>query len=254
MASCGNKIGVPCGTNSSCPDGSGCPGDRCPDFTLKRHDTHPAFKVAVSDCDGPLDLTSEDLSVSVSIWGNAKLKAAIDDADTEIAFADNIGFDQLMVGDIIIMDRVRLPEQMLVKAFDEDAKLIEVERGYNSTTASAWVKGAKLKFFRAIDAAGVIETTVEDVEQLDGTVLKDQVIDSFLVYEWAAVDTCTPGCFWLQFKLIKAQVESIKAQGFTDDTFTPDDFGCALPDGTEWIRRFPESSDGFLIKINNATI
>ena len=228
MASCGNKVGVPCGTSNSCPDSSGCPGDRCPDFTIKRRDTYPAFKVAVSDCDGPLDLTDENLSVSVSIWGNTKLKLEIDDAETEIAFADNIGFNQLIVGDVIIMDRVRDAEKMLVESFDEVAFTITVERGYDGTVASGWDKGAKLKFFRAIDVDATLETVVEDVEQLDGSVLTDQVMESYLVYEWSEEDTSAPGCFWLQFKL------------------TNSDEG--------WVRRFPESSEGFLIKINDATI
>lgn len=223
-----SKTGVACGSNNNCTDLSGCPSGQCPDFTIKRNDTFPAFKVAVTDCDGPLDLTNESLSVTVSFWGKSKLKTAIDESDDIIAFADNIGFDQLMVGDIIIMDRVRDTEKMLVLSFNEADFTINVERGYDSTTSSSWPKGNKLRFFRAIDVDGALETVTEDVEQLDGTILSDQIIESYLIYEWTANDTSSPGCFWLQFKLTNA-----------DDN---------------WVRRFPESSEGFLIKIYDSTV
>lgn len=222
------KAGVACGTTTNCVDTSGCPTDQCPDFSIKRNDTSPAFKVAVSDCDGPLDLTSEDLSVSVSMWGKAKLKVAIDDSETSIAFADNIGFNQVVAGDIIIMDRVRDAEKMLVESFDEDSYTITVERGYDGTNAQAWSKGDKLRFFRMIDEDASIETVLEDIEQLDGTVLEDQLVESYLRYDWTEDDTVAPGCFWLQFKL------------------TNSDEG--------WVRRFPDSSEGFLIKIHDATV
>ena len=168
------KAGLACGTNSNCIDSSGCPTDQCPDFSIKRNDTFPAFKVAVSDCDGPLDLTNEDLTLVASIWGKAKLKAAIDDAETSIAFADNIGFNQIAAGDIIIMDRVRDAEKMLVESFDEESYTITVERGYDGTNASAWSKGDKLRFFRAVDVDAVIETVLENIEQLRPVLLSRQ--------------------------------------------------------------------------------
>lgn len=222
------KAGLACGTSDSCADSSGCPKNQCPDFSIKRNDTFPFFKVAVTDCDGALDLTDENLSVTASIWGKAKLKASIDDSVTTIAFADNIGFDQIAVGDIIIMNRVRNTEKMLVESFDEDLHTITVERGYDGSSPSAWSKGDELVFFRQIDENASIETVLENVEQLDGTVLEDQLVESYLVYEWKDVDTTNPGCFWLQFKLTNSN--------------------------ENWTRRFPESSDGFLIKIYNAIV
>ncbi len=36
---------------------------------------------------------------------------------------------------------------------------------------------------------------------------------------------------------------------FTDMSLTPSSFGCALEDGVESVRRFPISTDGFVIKI-----
>jgi hypothetical protein len=215
-------VGISCGTNSdNCPDLGGCPSNQCPDFSIKKGDTYPFFKVSVSDCDGPLDLTDDDLSATASMWGKARLKTAINDTTTTLSFADNIGFTQIKAGDIIVMDRVRSPEKMLVVSFDETNYTITVDRGYSSTTAVSWAKGSKLKFFRFIDSDAALETVLEDIEQLDGTILKDQLMESRLVYDWVSGDTDSPGCFWMQFK---------------------------LTNGT-WIRSFPETSEGFLIKV-----
>jgi hypothetical protein len=118
MSVCGSKIGVPSSsTSSSCPDKFGCLPGVCPDLTIKRHDTKPPFRVSVADCDGPLDLQDESLVLEVNMWAKGRLKAAITDSDTYFALADNIGFEQIMVGDVIVCDRARLPEHMLVIGF-----------------------------------------------------------------------------------------------------------------------------------------
>jgi hypothetical protein len=254
--SCGSN--TPCGGNSGgCPSEDGCPAGVCPDFTIRRHDTRPSFKVAVTDCDGPLDLTDENLAVEASIWAKGKLKTAMTSDSVTFSLADNIGFSQIMVGDIIVMDRTRLPEYMLVKAFDEENYVVGVQRGYNSTTASAWKKGTKLKIFRTLSGTASIETVLEDIPQIDGSTLRDQIMDTFLVYDWQPEDTCTPGCYWLEFKLMKLVEEEEEAplhmSSFTPSSYTPDDFSCGLPDGVEWIRRFPVDRDGFLIKITDTT-
>ena len=62
QGACVGGIGYGCNqTGASCPDKFGCSPNQCPDFTIRRHDTRPAFQVAAEDCDGPLDLTDEDL-------------------------------------------------------------------------------------------------------------------------------------------------------------------------------------------------
>ncbi len=264
MVVTGSQTGVPCrsvSTNAGCVDEFGCPNDRIPDFQIKRHDTKPDLKVEIEDCEGPFDLSENDLVVEVNMWARAKLKAAITNADTFFALADNIGFQQAMVGDIIIMDRVRLPEHMLVLGFDEQNCLIQVQRGYNGTQASAWKKGAKLRIFRLLDAPGEIEIIRGDITQEDGSILENQLLNSFLVFEWTANSTCTPGCFWLEFKLIKMEEGSVSMMAalpgasitpsFTPSTFTPEDFGCTLGTDVEWARRFPNCGPGFLIKIEN---
>lgn len=123
---------------NGCPTEDGCIPGVCPDFVLRRHDTKPNFRVKMEDCDGPMDLT--DLILEATMWAKAKLKKTITPSDTYFALADNIGFNQIMVGDIIFMDQARLPEKMLVIAFDETNRLIEVQRGYHGTSIQTWKK------------------------------------------------------------------------------------------------------------------
>jgi hypothetical protein len=252
----GLQLGVSCGSvGSSCPDQLGCPSNVCPDFVIKRHDTKPSFKVAVEDCDGALDLTDDNLVVEVNMWAKAKLKRAITEEDYYFSLADNIGFNQIMVGDIIIMDRPRLPEHMLVTGFDETNSFVSVERGYNATTPSSWSKGQCMRIFRVMNGVAEVELLRQDVRKVDGTLERDKLVESFLVYEWDANATCLPGCYWLEFKLLKMQLlesvgyNEVITPSFTPSTMSAVDFGCTLGAGVEWVRRFPVNSDGFLIKV-----
>jgi hypothetical protein len=186
---------------ASCPDKFGCPPNVCPDFIIRRHDTRPAFKVSVEDCDGPMDFRG--LIVEANMWALAKLKANLDDTTDYFRLADDIGFEQIMVGDIIFMDRVRLPERMLVTGFDEHNKLVKVQRGYHGTTPGFWEKGTVMRIFRILGAPAEAEMVYEDIKNVDGTTDKDQLTASYLVYEWQPEDTCLPGCYWLEFKVLK---------------------------------------------------
>jgi hypothetical protein len=252
--SCNSKIGCSA-SPTGCPDQYGCVAGVCPDLLLKRNDTKPPFKVKVEDCDGPLDL--KDLVLEASMWARAKLKTAISTTDEYFALADNIGFNQIMVDDIIVMDRPRLPEKMLVTGFDETNKLVRVQRAYHGTTAQAWKKGSPLRIFKFIGSTAETEMVYEDILRLDGTTEKHVHTESFFIYEWGENDTCLPGCYYLEFKLIKMlddddSVESLSVTpSFTNPSFTPTDFGCGLGTGVEWIRRFP-TSEGFLIKISDS--
>jgi hypothetical protein len=223
------------------------------DFCIKRHDTKPDIRVSVTDCDGPLDLSDETLVLEVNMWAKGKLKTAITTSDTYFALADNIGFEQIMVGDRIVMDRVRRPETMLVTAFDENNSLVQVERGYNGTDVSAWKKGSSFKVFRLLNGIGQIASTYEDLLQEDGTIV-NTLTDTQLVYEWDSEDTCLPGCFYLEFKLLKmllleALSTEISDISFTPASFIPADFGCDMSESIEWVRRFPETKEGFLVHI-----
>lgn len=240
-----------------CPDQLGCVPGICPDFTLRRHDTKPAFKVKMEDCDGPMDLT--DLILEATMWAKAKLKKTITPSDTYFALADNIGFNQIMVGDIIFMDQARLPEKMLVIAFDETNRLIEVQRGYHGTSIQTWKKGTPLRIMKFIGATAETEMLYQDILEMDGTTTPNVLMDSFFVYEWGPTDTCLPGCYYLEFKLLKlldvAPIMPLAdpiVPSFTDPSLTPVDFGCGLGIGVEWVRRFPVDSEGFLIKITDS--
>jgi hypothetical protein len=168
---------------------------------IRRHDTKPSFRVQIEDCDGPFDF--EGLVIEASMWALAKLKSAITADDTYFRLADDIGFEQVMMGDIIVMDRVRNPEHMLVTGFDEENNLIRVQRAYHATTASAWKKGTMMRIFRMMGVPADSELSFDDVTEVDGTVKKDVLQASYLVYEWQAADTCLPGCYWFEFKVLK---------------------------------------------------
>lgn len=189
------------GSNNTCKDVFGCPPDKCPDFVIRRHDTKPPFKVKLEDCDGPLDI--QGLVVEVNMWAVAHLKKSISNDCEYFALAGNIGFEQIMVGDIIAMDRVRSPEYMLVIGFDECNKLVRVQRGYRSSTPDHWKKGSKLRIFRILNAPAQTEMVFEDIEHVDGTIESDTLTNALLVYEWTPEDVCLPGCFWLEFKILK---------------------------------------------------
>jgi len=252
-----------------CPNKWGCPPGVCPDATMKRHDTQPSFKIVIDD--DSLDLTDTNLVLEASIWAKAKLRKSINATDTYFQLADNIGFDQIMVGDVIVMDRVRSPEYMLVIGFDENNFLVEVERGYRSTAVTTWKKGTGMRIFRAMGNAATIETVTGDVIQEDGSTAHDQIIETSFVYNYDVKDTCTPGCYWLEFKLLRMTdpVENLSLSvdeetvnmldfntisdiSFTPSTMTAADFGCCLGAGVDWVRRFPASGEGFLIQIINS--
>jgi hypothetical protein len=183
-----------------CPDEFGCTG-ACPDFVIRRHDTKPAFKVLMEDCDGPMDLTG--LVVEASMWAKGKLKSALTIEDNYFSLADNIGFNQIMIGDIIIMDQIRLPEHMLVVGFDENDRLVEVQRGYHGTAIQKYKRGTPFKIMKFMNAVAQTEMIYQDVLEINGTTTSDVLMDSFFVYEWGPNDTCLPGCYYMEFKLIK---------------------------------------------------
>ncbi len=230
----------------------------CPDFAIKRHDTKPPFKVLIEDCDGPVDLT--DLVVEANMWAKAKLKKAITAADTYFQLADEIGFDQIMIGDIIIMDRVRMPEHMLVTAFDEINKFVQVQRGYNNTTASPWKKGNAMRIMKIMNGAAESQMILEDKTNVDGTIDKNILTESFLIYEWKSADVCLPGCYYLEFKVLKMlappESASLSATGTVIPSFieglTPEDYGCITGLGVEWSRRYPVNGEGYLIQIQDS--
>jgi len=247
-------------TRNNCINGTGCPSDRsgiCPDFRIKRFDTRPVFETLIKDCNTPVDLNST--VVEVSMWAKARFKSAVTSTDTYFALADNIGFTQVLIGDIIIVaGNPRTPEQMLVVGFDEENYLIEVSRGYNGTPVVGYKRGTPIRIMRVLNGIGTTEMTLTDVDQVDGTVNENVLTQSKLIYEWVAQDTCLSGCYYLELKLLKMiVVDSFNGtqQMITSEitpTFTSlsaTEIGCQLGEGVEWVRRFPADREGYLIEI-----
>ena len=237
---------------NNCPDAFGC--NEAADFWIKSHDTKPPFKICVTECDGtPMDLTG--LILEASMWFKGKLKNALETTDEYFALADNIGFDQCNIGDIIVINRVRAPEQMLITGFDENLKLIQVQRGYNGSRISYFKKGTPLRIFRILNAIATTEMDTEDIPQVDGSITTDVLVKSRLVYEWLAPDTCLPGCFYFEFKLLKMSEDNIVSSLMLAPStpsfvsYTSDEVGCEAGSGVEWVRRFPVEKDGYLVRI-----
>jgi hypothetical protein len=247
-----------CGINQfGCPDAS---TGTCPDFRIKRHDTKPSLEVSVKDCNEPIDLT--DTVLEVSMWATGKFRRAVAETDTYFALADNIGFQQSLVGDIIVVsDQVRAPEQMLVTGFDEENKLVRVQREYNGTRSWPYKKGTAIQIFRFMNSVGSTEMVLTDILQVDGSTEEDVLTESKLIYEWAAQDTCLPGCYYLELKLLKmlllnGSASLLPSMHLVSPNITPSfvspsaaELCCELGEGVEWVRRFPIDRGGFLIDI-----
>jgi hypothetical protein len=258
----GSSIAQCCLPSNACPDTFGCPPGVCPDFEIKRYDTNPPFILSVTDCNGPLDLT--DCVVEVSMWAKARLKTDITTSTTTLAFADSVGFEQLLTGDVIVMSRKRSPETMLVTGFDEVNKFVNVQRGYNGSTVNSYTKGSHLSVFRVLNSLGDVNMVRQNIEQIDGTIKNDILVDSQLLYNWRPQDTCLPGCYWLEWKLLKIQRNLITPTAIVDSLIvevlgkanaislifpTVAQPQCQLSGEVEWIRRFPVGSGGYLIHI-----
>ncbi len=244
------KINTDCPTYACSSDKFGCPAGVAPNFIIRRHDIKPSLKIEVQECDLPMDLKT--LVVEVNMWALAKIKKAITSSDTYFRLADDIGFEQIMVGDVIVFDRVRSPEHMLVTGFDETNKLVSVQRGYHGTTPSAWKKGQQIRIFRILNGMARTELNYEDVTEVDGSVTPNVLQSSFLVYDWNPGDTCLPGCYWLEFKVLKMidMVWFLPGGHWTGDTHT-DDNGYfrtgTLTDDASVVLSYDQVTDTFLI-------
>jgi len=243
---------------NKCSDKSNC--NTCPDFVIKRHDTKPDFKVSISDCDGPLDFLGENYILESNMWTKGKLRRALTETEDYFQLADNVGFNQIMINDIIMVEQTRLPEYMLVVGFDEKNHFIKVQRGYHGSLATSYKKGQPFRIFRFLNNSCTIQTILDDFEKEDSTVLEDQLVDTLFVQEWEKEHTCLPGCYWLEFKLLKMQDEEVVMNylssfsasvtpSFTPSNYTPSTYQCSLGEGVEWIRRFPLEGEGFVIQI-----
>lgn len=215
-------LGVGCNSDNNCHQNC----DGTPDFCIKRNDTMPPLRIAISDCYGAVDLTDENLALEANMWFEAKLKTNIDESDISFSFADHIGFDQISVGDVIVTGRSRNPERMLVIDIDEYSKTVFVERAYDGTASYPWKKGTVVYVFKFTDEPAEIESVFEDIEDIEGNI-QTELVETYMVYNWSSGQTDLPGCYWLEFKLMR-----LKQDG-----------------SIEWVKRFPLEKDGFLINI-----
>jgi len=220
------ELGVGCGSVSAgCDQAGDCPAP--PDLCIKRHDTRPHFRVSLSDCDGPVELQEDGVTLEASMWFDAKLKADIDDSSVQLQFADNVGFDSVMVGDVISTSSVRSSESMLVTGVDEPSMSVQVSRGHEGTSPRSWKKGTALFVFRFRDEPAQIESVYEESEAVDGSVT-ESLVDTVLQFQWSGSQTSVPGCYWIEFKILKISPET---------------------GSVEWVKRVPLGSPGFMVRV-----
>ena len=217
-----SEIGVGCSNASEC--NSGCSSS---DLCIKKGDTLPSLRVSMTDCDGVVDLTDSNLALEASMWFKAKTKAALSNSQDTIQLADNVGFDTIMIGDVIVTNRSRNREIMLVTGINESSKSISVTRGYEDSQEQSWSKGTELKIFRFRNQTATIESVFEESQSLNGEISND-LVDTFLVFKWDSNHTAMPGCYLLEFKLFKVDPDTAEV---------------------EWIKSIPLSKEGYLINV-----
>jgi hypothetical protein len=212
------------------------------------------------------------------MWAKAKLKTSVAKTDIYFQLADNVGFGQCLAGDIIVVGgNPRTPEQMFVIGFDETQNLIEVQRGHNGTMPFSYKRGTPLKLFRVLNSNGSTEMALTDVEQEGGATETDVITQSKLIYDWQPQDTCLPGCYYLELKLLKMvagttgsaislsspHVSSLSyshvlsyptLSGIVPSVDFPNfsTLGCGPIPNVEWVRRFPADKEGYLVEIVNS--
>ena len=98
----------------------------------------------------------------------------------------------------------------MIKYIDEVSKTIEIERAQNSTISQDWPKGTSLKVFRLLNQPSQIESVFDDVTDFEGTTT-NQLVETFLVFNWDPIDTSLPGCYWFEFKLMKMSGSDIES-------------------------------------------
>lgn len=236
-----------CGCNTSIAE--------MPIYIVKQHSTYPPFKVDVTDCNGEAyDL--KDLVVEAAMWTNAKLKTAIDDTENLIKFADNIGYDSVGPSSILHVSNGRDFERMTIAGFDDVNKVIQVNRGACDTTVRPWAKGSNVKILRFLNSPASSELTYYDRENIDGTITKNVLQRSTLIYEWKPEDVCFIGKYYFEFKVLKMSLfTNLNAIDPSTVSITPVNdvnYHCELGYGVEWARRFPNDKEGFVIEVTSS--
>lgn len=176
-----------------------CP-DKNYDFIIKRNSTHPSLRLKVFECDkSPIDLSKYE--ITASMWSNGRLKNDISVSSTQILLIDNVGFNEVSVGDIILLKNSNNHELVYVNSIDENK--LNITRGYFDTDSFDWKKGSKLKIIKFMNSSATYDLVREDVLKLNGEIESNILVESYLVYNWFLDDTRVPGNFYLEFKIIE---------------------------------------------------
>lgn len=194
------------------------------DFVIKRNSTQPSIRLKIYDCDmSPVDLTNKE--ITVNMWSNAKLKKDIQDTDTEIFFADNVGLTTVIPDDILLLKNTSDHELIQVSEIIDNT--IMVERGYFDTTPLNWKKGTNIKIIKIMNSSATYDLVREDVIKLNGTVEQNVLVESYLVYNWFVDDTRVPGEYYFEFKVVEKNVDGEIISS----------------------RKYPEEKEGILVNI-----
>jgi len=203
---------------------SNCNNSQNYDFVIKRNSTQPSVRLKIYDCDmSPIDLTGKE--ITVNMWSNAKLKKNISESDMEISFADNTGLNTVVPDDVLLFKSPS--DHELVQVSEIVDNTIVVTRGYFDTTPNIWKKGTNIKIIKIANSSATYDLVREDVMKINGTVEKNVLVESYLVYNWFVDDTRVPGQYYFEFKVVERN-ES---------------------DETTSSRKYPEEKEGISINI-----
>lgn len=170
------------------------------DFVIKRNSTQPSIRLKIYDCDGgPIDLTNKE--VTASMWANAKLKRDINENSFEVSLADNIGLNTVIPDDILLLKNSYNHELVQVSSIVNNTLM--VTRGYFDTNPTSWKRGTGIKIIKIMNSGATFDLVKEDVMKLNGTIEKNVLVESYLVYNWFVDDTRVPGKYYFEFKVIE---------------------------------------------------
>ena len=169
------------------------------EFIIKKNDTNPPLRYKIFDCDSnPVDLEG-DFLVEASMWSNAKIKKDIDDAQQDISFADNVGFETASIGSNLLLKTSNRYELMTVEDVDDINKIIYAQRAQLNSVASVWKKGSPIKIIKFLNFPATKELEYSDGIDINGE-KTTSLSGSYLVYNWNGLDTSTPGEYFFEFK------------------------------------------------------
>ena len=156
------------------------------DHIIKRGDTVPAFIVPLSASDKEdLEELALPLGVRVYLWFQSRLSAAISSIDSSISLLDNVGFDCVVVGDLVLFldGSGGVNELARVTAIDVDNHTLTLSRGIDGGVRDHEAQ-IPLNIFRIYRGVG-------EINLREGT----------LTYYWTTSGTQTAGEYYFEFEV-----------------------------------------------------